>query len=47
MDKGRMKLRLNNQEETLSICMSMKKSGELQSISIITYKSLGCIRGVD
>ena len=30
MEKGQMKLRLNNEEATFNICRSMRQSGELQ-----------------
>ena len=38
MEKGQMKFRLNNKEETFNICKSMRQSGELQSVSAISYK---------
>uniref|UniRef100_M1DCI6 Integrase core domain containing protein n=1 Tax=Solanum tuberosum TaxID=4113 RepID=M1DCI6_SOLTU len=38
MEKGQMKFRLNNEETTFNICRSMKQSGELQTISTITYR---------
>ena len=37
MEKGQMKFRLNNEEVTFNICMSMSQSGELQSVSAISY----------
>ena len=37
MEKGQMKFRLNNEEITFNICRSMRKSGELQSASAISY----------
>ena len=40
MEKGQMKFRLNNEEATFNICRSMRQSGELQSVSAITHKSL-------
>ena len=33
-----MKFRLNNEEVTFNICSSMRQSGELQSVSAISYK---------
>ena len=33
-----MKFRLNNEETTFNICRSMKQSGELQTVSAITYR---------
>ena len=38
MEKGHLKFRLNNEEATLNICRSMRQSGELQSITAISYK---------
>ena len=38
MEKGQMKFWLNNEEVTFSICRSMRQSGELQSVSVISYK---------
>ena len=38
MEKGKMKFRLNNEESTFNICRSMRQSGELQSVSAISYK---------
>ncbi|KAK4724204.1 hypothetical protein R3W88_026983 [Solanum pinnatisectum] len=38
MEKGQMKFRLNNEEETFNICRSMKQSSELQMVSAITYR---------
>ena len=38
MEKGQMKFRLNNEEATFNICRSMRQSGELQSVSAISYK---------
>ena len=32
-----MKFRLNNEEVTFNICRSMKQSGEIQSVSSISY----------
>ncbi|KAK4726921.1 hypothetical protein R3W88_031838 [Solanum pinnatisectum] len=37
MEKGQMKFRLNNEEETFNICRSMKQSSEPQLIFAITY----------
>ena len=33
-----MKFWLNNKEATFNICRSMRQSGELQSVSAISYK---------
>ena len=38
MEKGQMKFRLNNEEATFNICRSMRQSGELQSVYVISYK---------
>ena len=38
MEKGQMKFWLNNEEVTFNICRSMRQSGELQSVSAISYK---------
>ena len=38
MEKGQMKFWLNNEEVTFKICRSMRQSGELQSVSAISYK---------
>ena len=38
MEKGQMKFRLNNEEVTLNFCRSMRQSGELQSVSAISYR---------
>ena len=38
MEKGQKKFRLNNKEVTFNICRSMRQSGELQSVSAISYK---------
>ena len=38
MKKWQMKFRLNNEEVTFNICRSMRQSGELQSVSAISYK---------
>ena len=37
MEKGQMKFWLNNEEVTFNICRSMRQSGELQSVSAISY----------
>ena len=37
MEKGQMKFQLNNEEVTFNICRSMRQSGELQSVSAISY----------
>ena len=33
-----MKFRLNNEEATFNICRSMKQSGEIQTVSVISYR---------
>ena len=38
MEKGHMKFWLNNEEATFNNCRSIKKSGELQSLSAVSYK---------
>ena len=38
MEKGQMKFQLNDEEATFNICRSMRQSGELQSVSTISYK---------
>ena len=38
MEKGKMKYWLSNEEVTFNICRSMRQSGELQSVSAISYK---------
>ena len=38
MEKWQMKFRLNNEEATFNIGRSMRQSGELQSVSAISYK---------
>ena len=38
MEKGQMKFWLNNEEATFNICRSMRQSGELQPVSVISYK---------
>ena len=38
MGKGQMKFRFNNEEVTFNICRSMRHSGELQSVSAISYQ---------
>lgn len=40
MAKGHMKLRLNNEEATFNHCRSIMKSGEIQMVSLISYKVL-------
>ena len=37
MEKRQMKFWLNNEEVTFNICRSMRQSGELQSVSAISY----------
>ena len=38
MEKGQMKFCLDNEEVTFNICRSMRQSGELQSVSVISHK---------
>ena len=38
LEKGMVKFRLNNEETTFNICRSMRQSGELQSVSAVSYK---------
>ena len=38
MEKGPTKFRLNNEEVTFNIFRSMRQSGDLQSVSAISYK---------
>ena len=38
MEKGKMKFRLNNEEATLNVCRIIRQSGEIQSVSPISYK---------
>ena len=38
MEKGKMKIRLNNEEATFNICRSMRQSGDHQSVTAISYK---------
>ena len=38
MEKGQRKFGLNNEKVTFNICRSMRQSGELQSVSTISYK---------
>ena len=38
MEKGHMKFWPNNEKVTFNICRSMRQSGELQSVSDISYK---------
>ena len=38
MEKRQMKFRLNNEEATFNVCRTMRKSGELQSVSAISHK---------
>ena len=40
MEKGQMKFRLNNEEANFNICRSMRQSGDLQSVSAISYKEI-------
>ena len=38
LEKGQMKFWLKNEETTSIICRSMRQSGELQLVSVISYK---------
>ena len=38
MEKGHMKFRLNNEEAAFNICRSMRQSGDIQLVSVISYK---------
>ncbi|MFV1174494.1 hypothetical protein QMK93_29390, partial [Klebsiella pneumoniae] len=38
MEKGQMKFWLNNEEVTFKICRSIRQSGELQSVSVVSHK---------
>jgi len=38
MEKGQIKFWLYIEESTLNICESMRQSGDLQSVSAISYK---------
>ena len=38
MEKEQNKFRFNNEEATFNISMSMIQSGELQTVSVISYK---------
>ena len=38
MTKWKKKIRLNNEEVAVSICRSMKQSGEIEIVSFISYK---------
>ena len=38
MEKGQMKFRLNNEERTSNICWSLRQSGELHSLIVISYR---------
>ena len=38
MEKGQMTFRLNNEEATFNFCRTMRQSGELQSISVVSHK---------
>ena len=37
IEKGQKNFRLNNEEATFNICRSIRQSGEIQSISAISY----------
>ncbi|XP_015057528.1 uncharacterized protein LOC107003754 [Solanum pennellii] len=39
IEKGKMKLGLNNEKMTFNICRSMKQSGEIQSVSATNFRS--------
>ena len=38
LEKRQMKFRLKNEEASFNICRSIKKSGELQTVSVVSYK---------
>ena len=38
MEKGQMKFCLNNEQATFNNCRSIRQSGELQSVSVISHK---------
>ena len=38
MEKGQMKFQLNNEEATFNICRTMRQSGELLSVSVVSHK---------
>ena len=38
MEKGHTKFRFNNEEAIFNICIPMKQSGELKTVSAISYK---------
>ena len=38
MEKGQMKFQLNNEEANFNICRIIRQSGELQSVSVVSYK---------
>ena len=38
MEKGQMKFQLNNEEATFNICRSMRQTGDLQLVSVVSYK---------
>ncbi|XP_015060244.1 uncharacterized protein LOC107006123 [Solanum pennellii] len=38
MEKWQMKFRLNNEEATLNVCRSIKRNGELKTVSSISYR---------
>ena len=38
MEKGQMKFWLNNEETTFNVCKTIRKSGELRSVSAISHK---------
>ena len=38
MGKVHMKFRLNNEDTTFNICRFMKQSGEIQTVSAISYR---------
>ena len=40
IEKGQMKFRLNNEEVTFNNCRSVRQSGELQSVSVISCKEI-------
>ena len=38
LEKGQMRFRLNNEELTFKVCRSMRQSGEIQVVSVISYR---------
>ena len=38
MENGQLKFWLNNDEVTFNVCSTMRQSGELQSVSVVSHK---------